>query len=612
MIDWRGFFRMTISMPEKLLDRISIVVIALALVTGVALRVTQLGTIPPGLHPDEAVEGYDAYSILKTGRDHRGNFLPLAMQSFNDYRMPLFQYSLVPLVATFGLKPSVVRLGAALWGIVDLLAVTAIALLMLGLPGAAVASLLYALSPWHLSLSRLGFEMMSASSTISLAMLGFLLWLKYREAPWLIVSAVFFGLSLYTYSITKAFTPLMIALLAILYRREIRTLSRRTLLAAAIIFMIFATPQIIMATSATSDVGGRFARLSIWSYGCATCGPPLSVAEKLENIGASFASYFTPSFLFIDGDRGDHWTLIHPPGFGQLFPEQAALIALALIPLVLRPARNVAEVKSDKRGGKRKGRARSNPQEERLEPRGRREFAILTIAWLVIAALPAAAIVPLGVYQPEPGVTTPTAYMLMDHTLTNAPLTPQLLMEHPDARHAVLQVAPWMLLSALGFVTLLELPWASLAVRAIVSGLLLAGIVFHSAQFARNYFHGYPLIAAPYFQYGLEDVVRAVAPDYARGEAVAITYRINQPYIYVLFYDRYPPADFQRLRLWQFSGVSAPLIRFDRYLFVSPEFAYARIERGTFVFSAGEKLPQPGDLEIRYPDGSLAYTVIRK
>jgi hypothetical protein len=598
-------------MSKKLLDRISAVVIALALVTGVALRVTQLGTIPPGLHPDEAVEGYDAYSILKTGRDHRGNFLPLAMQSFNDYRMPLFQYSIVPLVATFGLKPSVVRLGAALWGIVDLLAVTAIALLMLGLPGAAVASLLYALSPWHLPLSRVGFEMMSASSTISLAMLGFLLWLKYREDRWLIASAIFFGLTLYTYSITKAFTPLMIALLAILYRREIRTLPRRTLLAAAIIFMIFATPQIIMATSAASDVGGRFARLSIWSYGCATCGPPLSVAQKLENIGASFGSYFTPSFLFIDGDRGDHWTLIHPPGFGQLFPEQAALIALALIPLVLRPARNVAEVKRDERRGKRKGRARSN-SEERIEPRGRSDFAVLIIAWLVIAALPAAAIVPLGAYQPEPGATMPTAYMLMDHTLTNAPLTPQLLMAHPDSRHAVLQMAPWTLLSALGFVTLLELEWSSLAVRSIVAGLVLAGIVSHGAQFARSYFHDYPLIAAPYFQYGLEDAVRAVAPDYARGEAVAITYRINQPYIYVLFYDRYPPADFQRLRLWQFSGVSAPVIRFDRYLFVSPEFAYARVEHGTFVFSAGEKLPQTGDLEIHYPDGSLAYTVIRK
>ncbi|HLI78371.1 MAG TPA: hypothetical protein VKV03_00235 [Candidatus Binataceae bacterium] len=598
-------------MRDTVLSRVSISVIVIALVAGSALRLTQLGAVPPGFHPDEAVEGYDAYSILKTGRDHRGNFLPLAMQSFNDYRMPLFQYSLVPLVATFGLKPAVIRLGAALWGIADLLAVTAIALLMLGLPGAAAASLLYALSPWHLPLSRIGSEMISASSTVSLAMLGFLLWLKYRDDRWLFASAIFFGLSLYTYSITKASTPLMMALLAILCRREIRTLSRRTMLVAAIIFMIFAAPQIVMAMSATSDIGGRFAHLSIWSYGCPSCGPPLSIAEKLENIGASFAGYLTPSFLFIDGDRGDHWTLIHPPGFGQLFPEQAALIVLALASAAL-PRTQSSESKEVARDRRRKKRAGSKPQVQPIEPRGRQDFAIVLIGWLVIAALPAAAIVPLGAYQPEAKATVPTAEILLEHPLTNAPMTPELLMAHPDSRHAVLQMAPWTLLSALGFVMLLELGWASGIVRYAVAGLLLAAIAFHGAIFVRSYFRDYPMIAAPYFQYGLADVIHEVAADPNDEQPVVITYRINQPYIYVLFYEHYPPAKFQGLRLWQFSGVSAPVIRFDRYLFVSPEYAYSRLAHGTFVYSAGEQLPQNGGREIRYPDGGLAYTVIRK
>jgi hypothetical protein len=110
-------------MAQETFNRICIGVIAFALLAGVVLRTVQLGTIPPGLHPDEAVEGYDAYSILKTGREHHGEFLPIIVEGFHDYRMPLFDYSLVPLVATVGLKASAVRLGAALWGIVDLLAV---------------------------------------------------------------------------------------------------------------------------------------------------------------------------------------------------------------------------------------------------------------------------------------------------------------------------------------------------------------------------------------------------------------------------------------------------------------------------------------------------------
>ena len=58
--------------------------------------------------------------------------------------------------------------------------------------------------------------------------------------------------------------------------------------------------------------------------------------------------------------------------------------------------------------------------------------------------------------------------------------------------------------------------------------------------------------------------------------------------------------------------MSAPLIRFDRYLFISPQYGYSRLAHGIFVFSAGEQIPQKGGLEIRYPDGSLAWTVIEK
>ncbi len=88
------------SATGALLNRICIALIAIAILAGTALRTARLGTVPLGLHPDEACEGYDAYSILETGRDHRGHFMPLAMESFHDYRMPLsFWYSLVPLVA---------------------------------------------------------------------------------------------------------------------------------------------------------------------------------------------------------------------------------------------------------------------------------------------------------------------------------------------------------------------------------------------------------------------------------------------------------------------------------------------------------------------------------
>ena len=94
----RGSARNFKSGRVDLVKKLSAVLIAVALLAGTGLRVTRLDKVPPALAQDEACDGYDAYSILKTGRDHHGNFMPIVMQGFNDYRMPLFQYSLVPLV----------------------------------------------------------------------------------------------------------------------------------------------------------------------------------------------------------------------------------------------------------------------------------------------------------------------------------------------------------------------------------------------------------------------------------------------------------------------------------------------------------------------------------
>ncbi|MFI5351677.1 MAG: hypothetical protein ACHQZS_01855 [Candidatus Binatales bacterium] len=168
------------------------VVLAVALLAGFALRTIRLDSAPPGFFVDEALFGYDAYSILETGRDHHGNFLPI---------------TLVPLVAVLAIKPAVVRLGIALWGCADLVAMSLLAGLTLGLPGAAVAALLGAVSPWHQGYGRFAQEVMTAPATIDAAILCFFLWLRRKRNSWLMLSALLFGLSLYSYRSPKYSSP---------------------------------------------------------------------------------------------------------------------------------------------------------------------------------------------------------------------------------------------------------------------------------------------------------------------------------------------------------------------------------------------------------------------
>ncbi len=68
------------------------------------LHLVGLNKIPPCLNADEAAYGYNSYSLLKTGRDEYGTFLPLRLKSFEDYKLPVYSYLSIPFVAAFGLN----------------------------------------------------------------------------------------------------------------------------------------------------------------------------------------------------------------------------------------------------------------------------------------------------------------------------------------------------------------------------------------------------------------------------------------------------------------------------------------------------------------------------
>ena len=63
------------------------------------LRFWQLASLPPSLYWDEVSQGYNAYSILTTGKDEHQEFLPLArFQAFGDYKAPVNIYLTVPAI----------------------------------------------------------------------------------------------------------------------------------------------------------------------------------------------------------------------------------------------------------------------------------------------------------------------------------------------------------------------------------------------------------------------------------------------------------------------------------------------------------------------------------
>ncbi|OGK16509.1 hypothetical protein A2690_04125 [Candidatus Roizmanbacteria bacterium RIFCSPHIGHO2_01_FULL_39_12b] len=91
-------------------NKIYLLLLGAIVIFTISLNLFKFNQIPGCLNPDEAAFGYNAYSILQTLKDEHGNFLPMRLKSFDDFKMPLYSYLSIPSVALFGMSDFSVRL----------------------------------------------------------------------------------------------------------------------------------------------------------------------------------------------------------------------------------------------------------------------------------------------------------------------------------------------------------------------------------------------------------------------------------------------------------------------------------------------------------------------
>src|SRR3989344_450319 len=93
-------------------------VLALLLITslGLVLRTYKLTSSPAGLYVDETSIGYNAYSIITTGRDEHGKFMPLFFEAFGEYKLPIYIYAVAVTQLFTGPTDLSVRLPSVIFG----------------------------------------------------------------------------------------------------------------------------------------------------------------------------------------------------------------------------------------------------------------------------------------------------------------------------------------------------------------------------------------------------------------------------------------------------------------------------------------------------------------
>ena len=210
------------------------------------LRFFMLGQNPPSLNWDETSIGYNAYSILKTGKDEYGTSFPIEFRSFDDYKPPVYIYLDVLPVAIFGLTEFAVRFPSALFGFLSVIVMLYLVKKLfdkedhkLGLIVALFSAFFLSISPWHLQFSRAAYE---GNVGLFFLLLAFYLFIKGLESRWyLVLSSISFVICLYSYHSFRLVVPIFLLVLISLFIKKLLVYKKQLIISALIIF-IFSLP----------------------------------------------------------------------------------------------------------------------------------------------------------------------------------------------------------------------------------------------------------------------------------------------------------------------------------------------------------------------------------
>jgi len=459
------------------------------------LRIYRIDSIPPSLSWDEVSIGYNAYSILKTGKDEHGRFLPLdTFIGYGDYKPPLAIYLTIPSVAIFGLNELVVRFPSALFGTLTILFTYFLVKELfsntknyeLGTKNLPLLSAaLLAISPWHINLSRAGFE---ANIALFFVVLGiYLVFLSMRKPKFWYGAFFPFVLAIYTFNSSRYFVPFLGIGVVVLFWKSIRN-QWKYITVGCVIAVIALLPIIQHLFSKEARL--RFTEVNIFTDSSVV----LTSNRRIEEAGGvwwakiifnrrigyarsffiHYLDHFEPDYLFIKGDGNPKFSI---QDVGQLYTIEAPFLAIGILwMLVMYPS-----------------------------------IALFLLYWMVMAIVPAA-----------------------------------VARETPHALRTLNSLPTWQIFTAFGILTFFA--WINSRMKTIVYFtfffLLFTFYLFNVVYYLHNYYRHYPIEFSGEWQYGYKQALEFIESIEKNYDTIYMTNSIGRPYMYTLFYNKTDPNEF--------------------------------------------------------------------
>lgn len=534
-------------------------------------RLLRLGSVPISLHWDEAALGYNAFSILKTGRDEYGQLLPLIFKSFGDYKPGLYVYLTAISEAIFGLNEFAIRLPSALFGSLAIfLLFLVVKELFSGFKGreavALIASFVLATSPWHYHYSHGAWEV---NVFMTFLLLGIWLFLKAEKENqrFYYFSALALGLCFYLYQGAKMVTPLIVFGLLLFSWKKAAKASSRTLVFSAIILGLMALP--IFFSAFLGGAGGRLKVMSLFSY-----PRPAKEVETIAHEGGTspqslefqifhgpliyytrgvvgrYLNHFSARFLFFEGDWSNPRHSV--PHAGVLNHLSIFFLPLGAYFLVKEKIKNQN----------------------------------LLWYWLLIGPLPAA-----------------------------------LSWDIVQATRAFFLVFPFAVIVAFGIYFTCQfvkkwpffLKWGAISILGL-------GWLFSFVFYLDQFFVHAPVAYSQDWLYGYKETVNFIKDKTKDYDQVVFTQKYGQPYIYYLFYTAYDPKRYQvQAKLTEHpEGDVGRVERLDNIFFRDIYWPSDRSIKNTLYIGATYELPLKDIVggeakqlkDINYLNGVLAFRIV--
>lgn len=464
------------------------IVLSLIVVLSFVLRFYRVTEIPPSLNWDEVSIGYNAYSILKTGKDEWNQPFPIHFKSYGEYKLPIQIYLSIPGIYLFGLNEFGVRITSVVYG-----SLTVLLMFFLGKElfesevAGLVAAFLLGISPWHIHLTRASFE--SSLATLWIVIGIWFLIKGFKKQKWFVFSMIPFALSVFTYNSTRIFTPIFLLTILIIYKKRLAEF-RKVIVVSLVVFTILLVPLAPFLLS-----GERSARYKLVSItddpglvprinqnrGNSHLPQPLPriIHNKVTYTAFYFAqnylAHFTPQFLFISGaPHKQH----HVQNMGELYYFQAPFLLAGLFALFYL----------------------------------KNKFRSLLLAWLLIAFIPVA--------------------MTEDSI--------------PHALRTLLAAPFYQLVCGYGFVFTIR--WfrnKQMLIKISSAAILLVIILLSLGYYLQQYYVVYPINYSRDWQYGYKQVVEYISQHKDEYDEIVFTRHYGEPHMFTLFYLNYDPVKYQ-------------------------------------------------------------------